>query len=308
MEPIEYARLIRRRWRVVAACALVAAVAVWVVTPSSPEAQEPRFVAEHTLIREAAPDGSSSQALASVGLIVRTGEVPRRVATRVGWDRTPAILARSATVISDEQLGTLAVRATAGGRRAASDLANAFAEETLALLGERAQQARDKTNADLQARLTKRQASIDDLARQIAAGGEGRSADLLRAQRDAELSLYQSDLELQQKQADLPPPTAGYITLDGATPELASPKGAGFGVPASRPVRTLGAGLVGLLLGAIVVLVVERVDPRIHLRAGAERAFRLPVIAEIPYATRRRRADVLTVTEPSSGIAEAYRA
>ena len=311
MEPVEYARLIRRRWRVVAACCLVSAVAVWVVSPATPAARLPEFVAEHTVIRDAGADASTTppQALATVGLLARTGEVPRRVAKRLGFKGEPVLLARSIRVKSDEILGTVAIRATANGREAASDLANAFAEETLSYLGERAQQAREATNADLQARLTKRQATIDDLERQSnAARAGGKSPELIDAQRDAQLRLYSTDQELQQKQADLPPPRAGYVTLEAASPALASAKGAGFAVPASRPARAFGAALLGLLLGVVVVLVVERVDPRINLRSAAERAYRLPVVAEIPHSARRRRLDVLTVTDPASGVAESYRA
>ena len=310
MEPVEYARLMRRRWRVLAACCLVSAVAVWVVSPSAPAARLPEFVADHTIIREAAAEAAAPpQSLATVGLLARTGEVPRRVAKRIGFTGEPVLLARNVVVKSDEQLGTLTVRATANGREAASELANAFAEETLSFLGERAQQAQEKVNGDLLARLARRQATIDDLDRQSnAARADGKSPDLIQARRDAELRLFSADQELQQKQADLPPPTAGYVTLEAASPDLASPKGAGFGVPASRPARAAGAALLGLLLGVVVVLVVERVDPRINLRSGAERAFRLPVVAEIPFAHRGRRSDVLTVTDPSSGVAEAYRA
>lgn len=309
MEPIEYARLVRRRWRVVAACVLVSAVAVWVVTPASPVEREPEFVAEHTIIRDAEAAPATSQALATVALFVKTGDVPQRVAKRISYTRDPKLLARSIETDADELTGTLAVRATANGRQAASDLANAFAEETLAVLGERAQEARDKANGDLVARLTKRRATIDDLERQSAAArASGRSPELIDEQRDAELRVYGTDLELQQKQADLAPPTAGFVTLESASADLAKPRGAGLGVPASRPVRTAGAAVLGLLLGAVVAIVVERVDPRISVRAGAEKAFRLPVVAEVPYAGRRQRFDVLTATEPSSGVAEAHRA
>lgn len=310
MEPVEYARLIRRRWRVVAACCLISAVAVWVVSPSTPAARQPEFVAEHTIIRDTdAAASAAPQALATVGLLVKTGEVPRRVATAIGYQREPVILARSVTVETDEQLGTLTIAATGDGRTAASRLANSFAEETLAYLGERAQQAREKTNAEVGDRLARRQAAIDDLERQSdVARAEGRSPDLIDARRDAELRLFSADQELQQKQADLAPPTAGFTTLEAASPDLARPKGAGFTVPASRPIRAGGAAALGLLLGIVVVLIVERVDPSINLRSAAERAFRLPVITEIPFSARRRRSEVLTVTEPSSGVAEAYRA
>lgn len=308
MEPVEYARLIRRRWRVVAACCLVSAVAVWVVTPSSPAERLPEFVAEHTLIRDS-DAASAPQALATVALLVKSGEVPRRVARKVGFTREPVLLARSLTVEPDDTLGTISVQATANGREGASELANAFAEETLAYLGERAQEAREKTNGELLARLTKRQATVEDLERQSrAAEADGQSSALIDAQRDAELRLYTSDLELQQKQADLAPPTAGFVTLEAASPDLATPKGAGFGVPASRPVRVAGAAILGVLFGVAIVFVVERVDPRINLRAAAERAYRLPVVAEVPFANRRRRTDILTATEPSSGVAESYRA
>lgn len=308
MEPIEYARLVRRRWRVVAACCLVSAVAVWVVTPASPAAREPEFVAEHTIIRDG-ETATAAQALATVALFVKTGDVPPRVAKRVTYTRDPKLLARSVDTDIDEQIGTLTVQATANGREAASELANAFAEETLAVLGERAAQARDKTNGALAARLAKRRATIDDLERQSAAArARGESSALIDEQRDAELRVYGSDLELQQKQADLAPPSAGFVTLEAASPDLAKPRSAGLGVPASRPVRTAGAALVGLLLGAIAAVIVERVDPRISLRSGAERAFRLPVVAEVPYSNRRHRYEILTVTDPSSGVAEAYRA
>ncbi|HEX2699145.1 MAG TPA: hypothetical protein VHM89_02945 [Acidimicrobiales bacterium] len=306
MEPIEYARLIRRRWRILAACCLVSFVVVWVLTPASPAAEDPEYVGEHTLIRS--DDNASPQALVTVALFVKTGEVPRRVAERIGFTRDPALLARSVDVDVDEQIGTLTVQATANGRAAASELANAFAEETLAVLGEKAQQALEKTKSDLAARVVKRRATIDDLEHQSAAArAAGNSSELIDAQRDAELRLYGADLELQQKQADLPPPSAGFVTLEAATPDLAEPKNAGLGVPASRPGRAAAAGLLGLLLGAVVALVVERVDPAITLRSGAERAFKLPVVAEVPFS-RGRRYDVATATDPSSSVAEAYRA
>lgn len=306
MEPVEYARLIRRRWRVVAACCAVSAIAVWIVSPATPAARLPEFVAEHTVIRDADTD-PPPPALATVGLLARTGEVPRRVAARIGFAGEPVLLARSVETVYDEQLGTLSFRATGNGRQAASRLANAFAEETLAYLGQRAGEARETANRELLERLTKRKATIEDLERQAnAARAADKSPDLIEARRAAELRLFGTDQELQQKLIDLPPPTAGYTTLEAATAASASPKGAGFGVPTSRPVRTAGAAALGLLLGVVVVLVVERVDPRINLRSGAERAYRLPVIAEIPYA--RRRDGVLTVTDPSSAVAEAYRA
>lgn len=306
MEPIEYARLIRRRWRVVAACLVVSAAVVWVVTPARPNEQLPEYVAEHTLVRDAQV-GASPQALASVSLFMKTGEVPARVAERVGFTRPPALLARSLVVETDEQVGTVTVQATARGPQAAADLANAFAEETLAFLGERARQAKQQSDEALAAKLSQHQVAIEDLTRQIAAA-EGANRPLLEAQRSARLTAYGADLVKQQQQTDQPAPTAGYVSLEAASPALATLKGAGFGVPTSRPVRTATAAGVGALLGVLLVLVVERVDPRINVRGGAERAFRLPVVVEVPFAADHRPFDIPTVSDSSSGVAEAYRA
>lgn len=296
-----------------AACCLVSAVAVWVVSPAQAASAAPLFVAEHTIIRDAGTgspeEAAPPQALATVSLYMKTGEVPKRVAERVGWKRAPALLARNVSVESDQQIGTVTVRATANGRRAAADLANAFAEETLAYLGERARSAQEKANADIAEKLNRHLSIIADLERQSsAASADGKSPRIIDAQRDAELLQYTADLKLQQELANAPAPTPGYASLEAATPDLASPKGAGFGVPASRPVRTAGAAVLGLILGVLVVLVVERVDPRINVRSGAERAYKLPVVAEVPFASRRRRYDILTATDPSSSVAEAYRA
>jgi capsular exopolysaccharide synthesis family protein len=287
-------------------------VAVWVVSPAKAAAGAPLFTAAHTIIRESATgtaEEAPPQALAAVSLYMKTGEVPKRVAERVGWTRAPALLARNVAVESDQQIGTVTVRATANGRRPAAELANAFAEETLAYLGERARAAQEQANAEIAEKLNRHLSVIADLERQSsAATADGKSPRIIDAQRDAELLQYTADLKLQQELANAPAPSAGYASLEEATPELASPKRAGLSVPASRPVRTAGAALLGLILGVLVVLVVERVDPRINVRSGAERAFKLPVMAEVPFASRRRRYDILTATDPSSSVAEAYRA
>ena len=72
----------------------------------------------------------------------------------------------------------------------------------------------------------------------------------------------------------------------------------------------LGGAMAGLLIGALIILVIARLDPRIMSREEAEEYFGLPVIAEIPAISReyRKATDTLVYEEPLSRVAEAYRA
>ena len=107
---------------------------------------------------------------------------------------------------------------------------------------------------------------------------------------------------------DQPPPSAGYITLQPALPELAKQEAGGFSAPSSRPARTALAVIVGLLLGLGVILLAERLDTRIHDVGAASGAFGLPVIAEVPKVTTKK-ADrhIVSALEPMSAMAESYR-
>jgi capsular exopolysaccharide synthesis family protein len=308
MEPIEYVRLLRRRWRLLGACILVAGTVAWVTTPANPSDREVTYEATHTLLR----DDSSTippPSLAQVALFVRTGDVPARVAERVGFDGTPGELARNVEVEPEETSGSIDITAAGSSQEAAAELANTFAEETLAFFGERAQaeqtEALDAANEEV-ARL---QGEIDDLEDQIEAAGAGPTARL-EAQRDAKVRQYGVALDEQTQLLNQPPPSAGYVSLAEAAAELATPRDGGFEAPRSRAARTAIALLLGFGLGLAAVLIAERFDPRIHTRESAAEAFGLPVVAEVPRTdTLRGRGPrpIATITQPMSAVAEAYR-
>ncbi len=75
------------------------------------------------------------------------------------------------------------------------------------------------------------------------------------------------------------------------------------------PMRAAIGGIVGLILGIVVVLVLDRINPRIRTKVDAEEAFGWPVIGEIPAFSRRERSHTLliAVDEPRSRAAEAFR-
>lgn len=307
MDLHEYLRVIRRRWALLVACVLVSAGAAWVVTPAQPSQSALTYSATHQLLRDSS--AAAPQALATVALLVRTGEVPERAADRLEFSGKPALLAAGLDVEADEQVGTLTITATAGSRAQAVEKANVFAEETLALLGERSTEQQQEQIASVNEEITTLQAELDILDQEILeqAGPEGEAPATLRAQRDSKLRQYGAALDLQQQVLDQPPPSAGYITLQPALTELASVEEGGFAAPSSREARTAIAAVVGLLLGGAAVLLMERLDTRIHEVSGLADAFALPVIAEVPAMKVKRRERILATDDPMSALAESYR-
>lgn len=305
MEPLDYLRVIRRRWRILAACVLVAAVAAWITTPAEPTNDEVTYRATNQVIRDSS--AVAPPALASLSVFVKTGEVPKRVAKRVGYDGEPAVLAADVRLEPDDQTGILGISATGSSPSKAADMANAFAEETLAYLGEQAQAQQQEQLGTLNERLAALETELDALDNQLdAAEASGASTGVLEAERDSKLRQYGAALDQREQVLNQPPPTAGYVTLQEAVPELATAEGAGFSAPTSRTGRTALAVVLGLVLGLAAVFVAERLDTRLNTPEAAEDAFLLPVIAEVPRVSMAPDT-ILSAIDPMSSTAEAYR-
>lgn len=306
MDLLDYLRLFRRRWALLLACVVVAGLAAWFTTPAEPADDNVTYAATHTLLRDSS--AVAPQALATVALYVKTGEVPIRAAERLDWEREPAILAGVITLEPDEQVGTLEITATATSREEAAERANVFAEETLGRLGELATDTSQSAVARVNEQLTRLQAEIDDLNDEIlAASIEGEPPGVLQAERDSKLRQYGAALDQQQQVLNQPPPSAGYVTLQPALAELASVEGGGFSAPRSREGRTALAAIVGLVLGLAAVLVLERLDTRLHDVDEMNDAFGLPVVAEVPAAGKSSKDKILVHSDPLSAFAESYR-
>ena len=288
------------------ACVLVAGVAAWVTTPAEPENDNVVYTATHQLLRDSS--AAAPPAIATVSLFVKTGEVPERAAERLDYSRNPAVLAAGITLEPDEQVGTLDLTAKGSSPEQAAERANVFAEETLAFLGQQATQQQQEQIERVNEQLATLQAELDALDDELeAAETTGESTAVVEAQRDSKLRQYGAALDLQEQALNQPPPSAGYITLQPALPELATQESGGFSAPQSRPARTALAMAVGLLLGLAAVLLVERLDTRLHDAEATGAAFQLPVIAEIPVAPRGSEDMILTDIDPMSSMAEGYR-
>lgn len=307
MDLNEYLRLFRRRWRLLAACVLVAGVAAWVTTPAEPSNDNVTYTASHQLLRDSS--SVTPPALATVSLFVKTGAVPVRAAERLEYSGEPAVLAAGITLEPDEQVGTLELTARGNSPEQAAERANVFAEETLALLGSQAADAQREQIERANEALTTLEVEIEALDEEIAlAELDDQSTGTLEAARDSKLRQYGAALDQQQQVLNQPAPSAGYISLQPALPELARLEAGGFAAPRSRPARTAIALVVGLLLGLGVVLLVERLDTRLYDVDAVSDAFGLPVVAEVPrVSTSKSDRRILSAVDPMSALTESYR-
>ena len=104
--------------------------------------------------------------------------------------------------------------------------------------------------------------------------------------------------------------STGYLILQPAQASSATKTGGGGlgGLGSSRLVRGFAGLLIGLILAAGIVLVLEMLDKRIRGSSRAEETFGYPVVAEIPIPSKENGAGVVSVfSGASTPTAEAYR-
>lgn len=334
MDPIDFLRTVRGRWRIIVLTCLVGVLAGWVTTPGRAEHASTTGVvtATHVLLAdrgdETGQQGSQSvQDLETAALLATVGEVPKQVAAELGAD--PAALLGSLTVTAEPSRRTISISATDDDPARAAVVANTFAAELQEHLAAKAQ---DLYEADLAEALKIRDSLQAELAGLPEAPNpntsSGRQQEAL-VQRLASASEAVSTLE----SAGAPGP--GFDTIAEASPEGAIPGGprtdagredagrrsggsdtGGTTVqvrpaedPPDRAARMGIGGAVGLVLGIGLALLRERLDARIRTKDAAEAAFGLPVLAEIPPQTRqqRRRLEIASAGNGRHAEAEAYR-
>ena len=132
-----YVNIFRRRWWIILASTLVAAVVMFVLTPSKPADAPPvsSYTATATLLAETRPtegdEPVQSMSLGRLALFVTTGQIPQMAAERLGYEGDAAVLAKEVTVQADQQGGAVTISATDREAQAAAERANAFAQSTV---------------------------------------------------------------------------------------------------------------------------------------------------------------------------------
>lgn len=304
MDLIAYLDVLRRRWALPVAGAIVALLAVWLTLPADGTSvrSTQNYTATSTLV--ASPSESAPQQLHLVALFARVGQVPERAADRLGFDGDPQVLASMITTAVDPQTITVTLSSNGMDPDEIEARVNVFAEELVEYFRERSSAEAAAQVASLERNIASARRDLRDLDARIRndPGNTGLLAELngLRGHAEALVAQVAALENGITAPVEVLQPAVAVPDLDG---------GPTFSPPSQTRDRLLvGAGL-GLLLGFALALVAERLDSRLRSREDLEAAWELPVLAEIPRMPWRRLRSpaVLSATEPSGASAEAHR-
>lgn len=336
MELVHYFRIVRRRWAIVALF-LVAGIVLGFGSSllNRPEGPGQTFyLAKHTLLTT-----DSGSNLIQNAVLCTEGDVPKRAAAKLGFDN-PQALAAKVTCEAHPETNLLYVAAADTDGKRAVLVADTFAEQLVVYLRDVADKQKTAKNDEFEKRIADLETEYGALKEQLAKStdpvqvdlGESRLSDLanqINNQRDQQSNarskptVTQSLTTLSTAEAIVISKTAfeqliasdpnkktgtGSATATAARQsavDAAISQGTGFGTKA----RAGLGGAAGLVIGIGLVIMLDRVDPRIRTKAEAEEAFGWPVIGEIPPLSRRERQSMalLAADEPRSRAAEAYR-
>ncbi len=314
MQPREYLRPIVRGWWFVVLAVVVAVVAVVAVSKasSSVNAAAPNgYRATATLVVNNTPAGRTvGQQLTALTLSTPTGEVPKRVAAKIGYQGDPQALASTITVANDPSTGTLTITVPQDAKATHAELvANTFATELIAYLNQQ-DTAQAKSDLDATVKLVGTlSGQVQQLDQKVTAERKNNTSSAVdEATLTAQSRALESATERQNtlSTSGPPPPQLQLLSPAVATPVSST---SSFLAPRSRLARAALAGLAALILSILVLFVVDRLSSKIRSRAAAEMAFGLPVLAEVPPVARRlqRRRRPAPIPLDQSTIAEAYR-
>lgn len=307
MNPVEYVRILRRRWPIIAAIAAAALGAAFLTTTVVPVGPAVRSYSATTVILNTGELNVTGIAnLTTVAALTTVGEVPVRVAEKINYQGDPVVLGAGIRAIAETETGILRITARSREPEEARTLADMFATELLAFLELRKGET-GASRADLLfERIEDLQAEIESLESRIPDVPEP-EARLLTARRDANIRIYGFLYEQYQGLISAVADPGTLLIVQKASPQPVFE--GGFQPPRSRGGRMFFAGVLGLLVGVGIVLLLERIDTKIRTKRAAEQHFALPVLAEIPRLSWRdsRRATVAAAEEPRSALADSFR-
>ncbi|NUU24582.1 MAG: hypothetical protein HOV68_24215, partial [Streptomycetaceae bacterium] len=303
METSSYFSVLQRRWKLVLACLAVGLVAGFMLTPKDPKALGDDWSSTIDIMR--APETNKEFSLTQVELVSDSGDVAKAVGAKLGAD--PSRIAAKVTTSVDPDSGILSITAKEASQSTAERLARTWADETVAIFQAKQRTQLQATAEGLQPELAKDAAEIERLQKQV---NTLPPADRPNSVPQSQLTIKQESYkgllaEFEKYSQPYNDPKVQVLdnmrsSADSSTSILA---------PTSRPLRLALAGMLGLALGLVAALMVDRMDMRLRDRLQVEDAFGMPVIAEVPRASRRMRAGhaVLVAARPGSPVAEAYR-
>lgn len=227
---------VRRRWWLVAAMGLAGAVLGALPEPQQVEEQATTFSATHTMLAnntEAAFSSTSAISPNQVTLLATTGEVPRRVAERIGFTGGEAVLAGQVVTNFDLASGAFTVTSDQDTAEQAAAIADAFAEETNRYIVERQDELYQQRLATSRQRLEELETALNEITFSL---GTDPNNPVLLAERDAISRQYSVAFE-QDREVSTTPVFLSFTTLQSA--QAVPIVDRGLSTPQSRSTRAI---------------------------------------------------------------------
>jgi Mrp family chromosome partitioning ATPase/capsular polysaccharide biosynthesis protein len=341
MELVHYLRVVRRRWRTVAAITVVGlaiGLASGLLNSGTKTAGVTFYLAKHTL---SGTEGATN--LQRAAILCYDGDVPKRAAEKLGYESSQ-VLASKVTCEARPDVNLLYIAATGTDPDESLLIADTFATELTASLQREGEATKQAALDTFDRQISEYETEYWSLQAEAAAAkeaGDAPKADLLerrqaeisdkingvRDQRNAALAAPAAktqNLTTIQTAEAVPISKAAFERLAEAAPTQKTANGSVTGAATRQsqidtaiadtggmgmPMRAAIGTIVGLILGIVLVLVLDRIDPRLRTKAATEEAFGWPVVGEIPAFSPRERSHkvLIAADEPRSRAAEAFR-
>jgi Mrp family chromosome partitioning ATPase len=286
-------------------CTLAALVVGWLLTPAN---AGPNMKAWKSVVTIIPTPGFEEQEQAKLGVLQNFAgneDVVQKVADRIGEKDLVALHSR-VEIVGDTEGGMLTITVSGPTRQEAKELATVYGQVVVKEYHQGLKADAAKSIKERRARLSNLLNRISDLQKERNRTFDAGRKSKLRAEQEGMQSTYQDQvgtLATLESTSDTPPvKTYGSANTNKGDGNILSD-------PGNRPLRLTLAGVLGLALGVIAALMLDRLDTRLRTRLQAEEAFGYPVIGEIPSiprAVRRARTPVVTA-RTDHPAAEAYR-
>ena len=306
MNPADYLKVLRRRWRDLAlAVALAVGAGLVISSLGAISPPPPSYSSTSYLVTTSTglltPNVPNLQALAELATI---GDVPERVAEELPGRQDPYQLASMIRTRANVQTGIMSITAISPQRAQVRPVATAFAGAVVSYLREQQARAASREAGSLLDRMKQLEGEIDDLEGRIASSPAS-AGQLLQAERDAKIRQYGLLYESYQQIAAASTGPIALQILEATEPQRL--QAGGIQPPRSTTGILVLSGFLGLLAGVVLVLVLDRFDTRIRNRQDAEQHFGLPVLADIPHVSRARRGESMQTADPKSVFTDSFR-
>lgn len=289
---------------------LIGAVGGVVSARLAPKNVVQKYKAEQVVVANQLPGSDSS--VSQDSLRVTRGQVPELAANSLGTPEEADALAATIEVTANAESRTFTVTTTDVDPDQAQKRVGAFVDAFLKVINssrtvdEEQQLKLLQNDVDV---AKKNLADFDALHPNVAAAtnlpGNVDTQQLISQRNNLvqQVTIAQGNLRRMQLSIS---ETRPYETLGPEQPRLADD--GLLNIPTAAPVRASLLGLLGLMLGAVIALVIERVQRRIDTRDELAQLVDLPVLAEIGMIPEKRRAGSESGQVVLDGVwAEPYR-